>query len=91
MCVYVFVCVCSLDDLDPVMIHENANRHEVLVPIRLDMEIEGQKLRDCFTWNKNGTVQDLHYNNHCALFVIRNLFIFQTSHSNRMRSYIAVL
>nr|KAG5694282.1 hypothetical protein BaRGS_032000 [Batillaria attramentaria] len=26
---------------------------EVLIPIRLDMEIEGQKLRDCFTWNKN--------------------------------------
>jgi SWI/SNF-related matrix-associated actin-dependent regulator of chromatin subfamily B protein 1 len=27
---------------------------EVLVPIRLDMDIEGQKLRDTFTWNKNG-------------------------------------
>ncbi|KAJ9588301.1 hypothetical protein L9F63_018325 [Diploptera punctata] len=26
---------------------------ELLVPIRLDMEIEGQKLRDTFTWNKN--------------------------------------
>lgn len=26
----------------------------MLVPIRLDMEIEGQKLRDTFTWNKNG-------------------------------------
>ena len=36
------------------MIHENANQNEVLVPIRLDMEVEGQKLRDCFTWNKNG-------------------------------------
>lgn len=24
------------------------------MPIRLDMEIEGQKLRDTFTWNKNG-------------------------------------
>ena len=29
-------------------------KEEVLIPIRLDMEYEGQKLRDCFTWNKNG-------------------------------------
>lgn len=41
------------DDLDPSLIHEDANQREVLVPIRLDMEIDGQKLRDCFTWNKN--------------------------------------
>lgn len=27
-----------------------------LVPIRLDMELEGQKLRDTFTWNKNGII-----------------------------------
>jgi len=45
----------SYDDLDPAAIHENANQPELLVPIRLDMEFEGQKLRDCFTWNKNGT------------------------------------
>ncbi|CAF0888024.1 unnamed protein product [Rotaria sp. Silwood1] len=32
---------------------ENAQQSEDLVPIRLDMEIEGQKLRDTFTWNKN--------------------------------------
>lgn len=31
---------------------ENAAQQEVLVPVRLDMEIEGQKLRDTFTWNK---------------------------------------
>ena len=36
------------------MIHENASQPEVLVPIRLDMEIDGQKLRDAFTWNMNG-------------------------------------
>ncbi|KAF0761800.1 SWI/SNF-related matrix-associated actin-dependent regulator of chromatin subfamily B member 1 isoform X2 [Aphis craccivora] len=42
------------DDTDPANIHENANFSELLVPIRLDMEIEGQKLRDTFTWNKNG-------------------------------------
>jgi len=41
------------DDTDPAAIHENSNSEEVLVPIRLDMEIDGQKLRDTFTWNKN--------------------------------------
>jgi SWI/SNF-related matrix-associated actin-dependent regulator of chromatin subfamily B protein 1 len=35
-------------------IHEAANVEEDLVPIRLDIDIDGQKLRDCFTWNKNG-------------------------------------
>ena len=35
-------------------IHEAGNKEEDLVPIRLDIDIEGQKLRDCFTWNKNG-------------------------------------
>lgn len=44
----------SFDDHDPAVIHENASQSEVLVPIRLDMEIEGQKLRDAFTWNMNG-------------------------------------
>ncbi|XP_074602226.1 SWI/SNF related, matrix associated, actin dependent regulator of chromatin, subfamily b, member 1 [Brevipalpus obovatus] len=41
------------DDLDPTVVHENANQPDVLVPIRLDMEIDGHKLRDTFTWNKN--------------------------------------
>ncbi|CAB1428720.1 unnamed protein product [Pleuronectes platessa] len=41
------------DDHDPAVIHENAAQVEALVPIRLDMEIEGQKLRDAFTWNMN--------------------------------------
>lgn len=44
------------DDTDPSSIFENASHMEVLVPIRLDMEIEGQKLRDTFTWNKNETL-----------------------------------
>ena len=52
MCVFVF----SFDDHDPAVIHEKATQSEVLVPIRLDMEIEGQKLRDAFTWNMNGRV-----------------------------------
>uniref|UniRef100_A0A8C6KDR3 SWI/SNF related BAF chromatin remodeling complex subunit B1 n=1 Tax=Nothobranchius furzeri TaxID=105023 RepID=A0A8C6KDR3_NOTFU len=43
----------SFDDHDPAVIHENAAQLETLVPIRLDMEIDGQKLRDAFTWNMN--------------------------------------
>lgn len=46
--------LCSFDDHDPAVIHENATQPEILVPIRLDMEIDGQKLRDAFTWNMNG-------------------------------------
>ncbi|XP_065173067.1 SWI/SNF-related matrix-associated actin-dependent regulator of chromatin subfamily B member 1 isoform X2 [Atheta coriaria] len=41
------------DDNEPQNHVENGNQSEILVPIRLDMEIEGQKLRDTFTWNKN--------------------------------------
>jgi SWI/SNF-related matrix-associated actin-dependent regulator of chromatin subfamily B protein 1 len=41
------------DDMDPQTVNENALQPEELVPIRLDLEIEGQKLRDTFTWNKN--------------------------------------
>ena len=43
------------DDTDPAAVHENANQAEVLVPIRLDMDIDGQKLRDTFMWNKART------------------------------------
>lgn len=53
------------DDTDPTLNYENANHPEVLVPIRLDMELEGQKLRDTFTWNKNGK-------NHCQLKTIQS-------------------
>ncbi|KAM7533378.1 hypothetical protein Aperf_G00000123383 [Anoplocephala perfoliata] len=41
-----------LDDSDPVAYHENAQQPEHLVPIRLDIEFDGVKLRDCFTWNR---------------------------------------
>ena len=44
------------DDTDPSAVHENATQPEVLVPIRLDMDIEGQKLRDTFLWNRNETM-----------------------------------
>lgn len=45
---------CSYDDKNPAVLYEAASQSEVLVPIRLDIDIEGQKLRDTFTWNKNG-------------------------------------
>ncbi|KAF1805998.1 hypothetical protein FB192DRAFT_1270447 [Mucor lusitanicus] len=32
---------------------EQANKEEMLVPIRLDLEIDGYKIRDTFTWNMN--------------------------------------
>ncbi|TRY77899.1 hypothetical protein TCAL_08110 [Tigriopus californicus] len=44
------------DDTDPGAVHDNAGLPEVLVPIRMDMDIEGQKLRDTFLWNKNETL-----------------------------------
>ena len=46
--------LCSYDDKNPPALYEAAAMPEVLVPIRLDIDIEGQKLRDTFTWNKNG-------------------------------------
>lgn len=51
----------SFDDHDPAVIHENAAQMEALVPIRLDMEIDGQKLRDAFTWNMNGKKKKMHH------------------------------
>lgn len=44
------------DDTDPNANFENSAQSEMLVPIRLDMELEGQKLRDTFTWNKNESI-----------------------------------
>lgn len=41
------------DDLDPAALHQISNINEMLVPIRLDMEVEGHRLRDTFVWNKN--------------------------------------
>ncbi|CAF0744123.1 unnamed protein product [Adineta steineri] len=41
------------DYVDTARNLDNAEQLEDLVPIRLDMDIEGQKLRDTFTWNKN--------------------------------------
>ena len=44
----------SYDDKNPAALYEAAAIQEMLVPIRLDIDIEGQKLRDTFTWNKSG-------------------------------------
>eukprot|EP00096_Caligus_rogercresseyi_P004982 TRINITY_DN1972_c0_g1_i1.p1 TRINITY_DN1972_c0_g1~~TRINITY_DN1972_c0_g1_i1.p1 ORF type:complete len:410 (+),score=143.16 TRINITY_DN1972_c0_g1_i1:126-1355(+) len=41
------------DDTDPPSVHDNALNMDELVPIRIDMDIEGQKLRDTLMWNKN--------------------------------------
>ena len=46
--------LCSYDDKNPAALYEAAQQQDILVPIRLDIDIEGQKLRDTFTWNKNG-------------------------------------
>lgn len=62
----------SFDDTDPSTIAENASQVELLVPIRLDMEIEGQKLRDTFTWNKNGKTNNYMTIN--SQFSIRGLW-----------------
>ena len=35
---------------------ENADQKEDLVPIRLDMELDGIKLRDTFCYNRNETL-----------------------------------
>lgn len=51
---YLHVKCSSFDYTDAASAVENSQQSEDLVPIRLDMEIEGQKLRDTFTWNKNG-------------------------------------
>lgn len=39
----------------PEVTRIEAEKRENLVPIRLDMELDGRKLRDVFTWNRNET------------------------------------
>lgn len=55
---------------------ENASQKQLLVPIRLDMEMEGQKLRDTFTWNKNGNYLTSKYSRVLAIF---NLCVLKES------------
>jgi len=35
-------------------VEEQANKDDVLVPIRLELDIDGLVLRDTFTWNLHG-------------------------------------
>lgn len=44
---------CKLYDDDTEIVHQAAKEKEDLVPIRLDIDCDGHKLRDTFTWNKN--------------------------------------
>jgi hypothetical protein len=50
------------------------------VPIRLDMDIEGQKLRDTFLWNKN---ESLLSPEQVLIFIsVANAFIFIFKHTD---------
>ena len=55
------IIIFSYDDHDMAAIHEAAKQPEDLIPMRLDIEIDGQKLRDTFTWNKNGKFLSFHF------------------------------
>jgi flagellar basal body-associated protein FliL len=48
---------------------EQAEKEDTLVPIRLELENDGYRLRDTFTWNLNGKqrtkqVMEMDNNNH---------------------------
>ena len=60
---------CRFNDKDPKSYYEAAMLPEVLVPIRLDIDMDGQKLRDTFTWNKNGTDYMTSYS-HCMVCIV---------------------
>jgi len=34
--------------------HEDAKREEILVPIRLEFDVEHHRMREAFVWNLNG-------------------------------------
>ena len=50
--VYTFTCLYIKSPAEAIK--EQATKEDVLVPIRIDLEHEGYKLRDTFTWNLNG-------------------------------------
>ncbi|KAI3388943.1 hypothetical protein SNEBB_006767 [Seison nebaliae] len=43
----------GVDQCSKLLTLENAEQKIQLVPIRLDLDIDGEKLRDSFTWNRN--------------------------------------
>ena len=51
---HIYLCTCSYSDKLMDAVQETSVQPEVLVPIRLDIDIDGHKLRDTFVWNKNG-------------------------------------
>lgn len=40
-------------------LEEQGDKDDMLVPIRLEIELDGYKLRDTFTWNLNGIISIL--------------------------------
>lgn len=50
--IFVDVCSCARPRKIPV---DDANRPELLVPVRLELDIEHHKMRDTFIWNLNGS------------------------------------
>lgn len=41
---------------------EEAKREEILVPIRLEFEVEHHRMREAFVWNLNGRHSALAFN-----------------------------
>jgi hypothetical protein len=52
---FFFLCIRVLMACSPRRLsREDADRPEQLVPIRLEFDVEHQKMRDTFVWNING-------------------------------------
>jgi len=45
---------------------EEAKREEVLVPIRLEFDVEHHRMREAFVWNLNGRYLAVAYTTLCA-------------------------
>ena len=45
----------------PISLQDLGDRPLRLVPIKLDLEWEGYKIKDTFTWNLNGTRYDFRF------------------------------
>ena len=61
------------DDADPAAIHENAQVAETLVPIRLDMDIEGTKI--FFKSHEEKTLTIFSLKNNFRSKITRYLFV----------------
>lgn len=47
----------------PLSLQDLGDRPLRLVPVKLDLEWDGYKIKDAFTWNLNGTFYDLAFRN----------------------------